>query len=188
MLTEEQIQEIKTCAALTLAGKTLLYPTDTVWGIGCDATNFQAVEEIYRIKGRSEDKPLLVLVNSIEMIKKYKSNLSEIEISQLTFPEPTTVILENVSGLPNNISSEDKGIGFRITAHPFCSELMKITQRPFVSSSANLSGDPFPKSRSDINPHLIAKCNYLVNQFETLGNKPSRIVQCLDQKIVIIRK
>ena len=124
-------------------GGVILYPTDTVWGIGCDATNAEAVKRVYEIKKRDDSKALICLIDSDKRISRYIRNVPDVAWDLLNLPtKPTTVILDNASGLAKNLVAEDGSIAMRITREAFSKELCYRMQKPIVSTSANISGEP----------------------------------------------
>jgi L-threonylcarbamoyladenylate synthase len=171
-------------------GKTVLYPTDTVWGIGCDATDFKAVEKIYKIKERSECKSLIVLVDSLEMLKSYVNNIPSAIFTILDeCKRPTTIIYNEPIGLAKNIVAKDNTMAIRVVQNEFCKELIKKFGKPIISTSANISGRPTPKSFDEIGPAILDNVDYSVNLHRSkISNVPSRILKVdLDGKIIIIR-
>ena len=157
-------QEINTSLELLKQRKTILYPTDTVWGIGCDATNIKVVEEIYKIKQRSNSKSMIILVSSWEMLQKYIGEVP-LKVSCILkgSSKPTTVIYENPIGLAKNVIASDNTVAIRIVKEGFTHELIQQFGKPLVSTSANISGEPTPKSFEEINPLLLDKVDYIVN-------------------------
>lgn len=144
-------------------GQTILYPTDTVWGIGCDATNVDAVNRIFEIKKRNESKSLVILVDSLEMLHQIIPNipiqaLEWIKIS----PKPTTVIYHNPVGLASNVIAVDNTVGIRIVQDEFCRELIRKFGKPIVSTSANISGEPTPSHFKAVSKEIIQAVDYVV--------------------------
>ncbi|MGB0879656.1 MAG: L-threonylcarbamoyladenylate synthase [Polaribacter sp.] len=182
------ITEISTTKACLEAGKTILYPTDTVWGIGCDATNFEAVSKIYTIKNREESKSLIVLVSSLNMLKKYvQVSKKALEILQNT-EKPTTIIYKNSKGFAENIMAEDDSIAVRIVQDDFCRKLIKQFGKPIVSTSANISGKSTPKSFSEIDNTILDNVDYVVNLYQhKKTNKSSTILKIVGNKIEVLR-
>mgnify|MGYP005990510611 CR=1 FL=1 len=184
------LKEIQNISILLEKGKTFLYPTDTVWGIGCDATNKNAVSEIYKIKRRSESKSLIILVDSIEMLSNYVENIPEkaLEILNST-TRPTTIIYNNPKGLANNCIASDNTIAIRIVQNNFCQQLIKEFGKPIVSTSANISGDATPKSFSEISGTILDSVDYIVNlQQEKIASTSSRILRITkENSIEVIR-
>jgi len=172
-------------------GGIILYPTDTVWGIGCDATNEEAVKKIYALKQREESKSMIVLMNGEKMMYNVFKDIPETAWQILDLSEkPTTLILDNPRNVAPNIIAEDKTLGVRIVKEPFCFKLMERMKRPLVSTSANISGMFTPNSFKEISPEIIKGVDYVVNlHHEKTGSKPSTIIKLsLDNQVKIIRK
>lgn len=172
-------------------GGIILYPTDTVWGIGCDATNSEAVQKVFRLKKRIESKSMIALVSGDRMLYQIFNEIPEnaFQIWDLS-EKPTTLILDNPKNIAKEIIAEDNSVGIRIVKEPFCFNLMERMKKPLVSTSANLSGDPTPKSFSEINPEVIKGVDYVVNLHQDKKmDKPSTIIKLtLDNRVTIIRK
>ena len=185
------IKEVRKTKKYIDSGGVILYPTDTIWGIGCDATNADAVQRVYGIKKRSDSKSMLVLVNSFEMLKEYlielPPNVREVLESAKT---PLTVIYPGARGLASNLPAEDGSIGIRITYDPFCQKLIELSGKPIVSTSANISGNPSPTLYNEIESRILDQVDYIVNwrREETQSSAPSAIIK-LDTKgsITVIR-
>ncbi|OWP85519.1 threonylcarbamoyl-AMP synthase, partial [Flavobacterium covae] len=160
-------------------GGIILYPTDTVWGIGCDATNPDAIKKIYALKQREESKSMIVLVNGERMIYNIFNNLPEVAWQILDVSEkPTTLVLDNPRNVAPNIIADDKTLGMRVVTEPFCFKLMERMKKPLVSTSANISGQPTPISFKEISPEIIKGVDYVVNLHqEKICNKPSTIIK-----------
>ena len=160
-------------------GGVILYPTDTIWGIGCDATNCKAVEKIYRIKKRKIKTPMLSLVKNHNMIQSFSETPPNIINDVLDgLVEPTTVIYPKGKNLCKHILSEDKSIGFRIPNNKFCLELISLMNKPLVSTSANISNKPFPQSFADIDDQILSQVDYVVNlPVKNRNMTPSSIVK-----------
>jgi L-threonylcarbamoyladenylate synthase len=172
-------------------GGIILYPTDTVWGIGCDATNAEAVKKIYALKQREESKSMIVLMNGEKMMYNVFKEIPETAWQILDLSEkPTTLILDNPRNVANNIIADDKTLGVRIVKEPFCFKLMERMKKPLVSTSANISGMFPPKSFKEIAPEIINGVDYVVNlHHEKICDKPSTIIKLsLDNQVKIIRK
>ena len=172
-------------------GGIILYPTDTVWGIGCDASNEEAVKKIYDLKQRMETKSMIVLLNGDKMMYNVFKEVPETAWQILDLSEkPTTLILDNPRNVAKNIIAEDNTLGVRVVKEPFCYKLMERMKRPLVSTSANISGMPTPKSFKDIAPEIIKGVDYVVNLHrEKICDKPSTIIKLsLDNQVKIIRK
>ena len=172
-------------------GGIILYPTDTVWGIGCDATNAEAVKKIYALKQREESKSMIVLLNGEKMMYNVFKDIPETAWQILDLSEkPTTLILDNPRNVAANIIAEDKTLGVRMVKEPFCFKLMERMKKPLVSTSANISGNFTPKSFKEISPEIIKGVDYVVNlHHEKICDKPSTIIKLsLDNQVKIIRK
>ncbi len=144
-------------------GGVILYPTDTVWGLGCDPTNKDAVERIFRIKKRGENKSLIILVNGTDMLKHYVVNMPEAVFS-MTLPanKPLTIIYPEGRNLAAGVCSEDGSVGIRICSEPFCKDLISDFGKPVVSTSANTSGSEPPSVFEEIEKSIIASADYVV--------------------------
>lgn len=182
--------EIKNSLKILNQKKLLLYPTDTVWGIGCDATSEEAVARIFEIKQRSESKSLVILVDSFEMLKEYIPKVS-IKVSELLSKttRPTTIIYENPAGLAKNVVAADNTVAIRIVQNEFCRQLIHLFGKPIVSTSANISGNPTPKSFKEIEKPIVDSVDYAVNlQREEVNEKSSTILK-IDKKgnIAVLR-
>ena len=145
-------------------GGIILYPTDTVWGLGCDATNCSAIEKIYQLKKRSLKTPMLSLVKDINMIVKY-TNSSLNEVSQIleSTSEPTTIIYPKGRNLCKYILSKDGSVGLRVPQNSFCIDLLSLMKKPLISTSANIHKQAFPLSFEEINEDILKQVDYIVN-------------------------
>ncbi len=182
---------LKKSIAVLSAGKTLLYPTDTVWGIGCDATNKSAVAKVYEIKQRAETKSLIILVSSYSMLASYVANIPEIVEEILdTATKPTTIIYRNPIGIASNCIAEDVTIAIRIVKNDFCKKLIERFGKPIVSTSANISGMATPKTFSEIDAAILDSVDYIVNlQQEKIATASSQILRITDtNEVVVIRE
>lgn len=173
-------------------GGVILYPTDTIWGIGCDATNMQAVERIYRIKNRTDQKSMLVLVNEVDMIYEYVEAIPDMALGILEITnEPLTIIYPKARNLAPNLVAEDGSIGIRVCGVPFCKQLIQLFGKPIVSTSANKSGHPPPSNYAAIDDGILKEVDYIVEEKEghIPYGKPSSIIKLdMDNRIYIIRK
>lgn len=173
------------------SGGVILYPTDTIWGLGCDATNQSAVDRIYRIKQRSDNKSMLVLMNGFKMLEHYLVQVPKKTQEILdSVRKPTTIIFPGARNLAENLLAEDGSLGIRISSDPFCSQLIKLTGLPIVSTSANISGEPFPSLFSDIHSVITKQVDYVVNwrQEEQSPAAPSAILKLsLEGDITVLR-
>jgi len=173
-------------------GGVILYPTDTIWGIGCDATNEAAVRRIYQIKQREDSKSMLCLVDSANRIQRYFRTVPEVAWDLIDCAtQPLTVILPEANGVAPSLKAEDGSLGIRVTSEEFSRQLCYRLQRPLVSTSANLSGLPTARYFKEIDPKIISQMDYVV-QFrrgDTSPHKPSSIIKIgLDGEVTIIRK
>ena len=151
--------EITQALKILQDGGVILYPTDTIWGLGCDATNPDAIQKIYNIKQRKESKALITLVSDKKMLKKLTDTVPDTDITS----DPTTVIYQNIEGLSDNLLAEDGTAAIRIVQDNFCKQLIEIFGKAIVSTSANISGTKSPKQFSDITDDIINNADYIVN-------------------------
>ena len=189
MNRQEDIQKAVECMR---KGGVILYPTDTVWGIGCDATNPEAVEKVYAIKRRNESKALICLVDSDARLQRYFRNIPDIawELIDLSV-KPTTVILDNACNVAPNLVAEDGSLGVRGTQEPFSKELCFRMQKPIVSTSANISGEPTAENFCDISPDILEAVDYVCfsRRQEHKPHKPSAIIKLTsDGCVSVIRR
>ena len=155
-------------------GGVILYPTDTIWGIGCDATNEKAVERIYQIKERNESKALITLVGNYNQLLNY----TKIKSKEAKNSSPTTIIYPNVRGLAKNLLSHDESAAIRIVQNEFCKKLILKFNNAIVSTSANISGEEFPKRFSEINPKIVDNVDYVIDlENDSLLHEPSKILK-----------
>jgi len=174
--------------------KTIVYPTETVYGLGCDATNQKAVDEIFKIKKRQENKSVLVLVPSVAMVMSYVQwNEKLEEISQKYWPGPLTVVMQAKPdcGLAKGVVADDGTVAFRVTGHALCSEISEALNRPLVSTSANISSEKSPSDikdvletfeKSDVKPDIIIGAGQLPHQ------SPSTVVKIENGEVVVLRQ
>ncbi|WP_051263748.1 L-threonylcarbamoyladenylate synthase [Tenacibaculum ovolyticum] len=172
------------------SGNSILYPTDTVWGIGCDATSEEAVKEIYQIKNREESKSLIILVASIKMLKEYVNYIPDEAIKIIVkSKKPTTIIYNVPKNLAKNTIAIDNTIAIRIPKDDFCINLIQEFGKPIVSTSANISGQPTPKSFSEISKVILQRVNYVVNlRQDKITEKSSTILKIEGNSVVLIRE
>lgn len=173
-------------------GGVILYPTDTVWGIGCDATNAEAVAKVYKIKKRDDSKALICLVDSDARLQRYVRNVPNVAWDILDIAiKPTTIILDGAINLAPNLIAEDGSIALRITKEPFSHELCYRFQKPLVSTSANISGEPAAANYNDISQELLDAVDYVCfsRRQEHKPHTPSSIIKLKeDGEVTIIRK
>ena len=172
--------EVKKAVEVLKAGGVILYPTDTIWGIGCDATNPEAVKKVYEIKRRSDSKALICLVDSDARLTHYVRNVADVTWNMIELAEkPLTVIFDNATGLAPNLLAEDGSVGIRITKEEFSKELCFRFQKPIVSTSANISGEPTAQTFDAISDEIKNAVDYVVryNQRCKEKHKPSSIIK-----------
>ena len=183
-------REIEKSVQILRNGQTILYPTDTVWGIGCDATNKNAVSKIFEIKERDSSKSLVVLVDSVDMLRKYVKQVPEnvIEVLSDTI-KPTTIIYNCPKNLAKNVIAEDNTVAIRIVRDDFCERLIRQFDKPIISTSANISGDYTPRSFKDISESILHSVDYIVNLAKKEINlKSSTIIKIMeDDTVKIVR-
>lgn len=187
-----QQEDIQKAVEVMRKGGIILYPTDTVWGIGCDATNSEAVAKIYKIKHRDDSKALVCLVDSDARLQKYVRNVPEVAWQLIdAIVKPTTLILDGAVNLAPNLIAEDGSIGIRITNEPFSKELCYRFQKAIVSTSVNISGEPAAQNFCDISEELLSAVDYVCfsRRQEHKPHQPSTIIKIgMTGEINIIRK
>jgi len=189
-------EDIKKAVEVLRKGGVILYPTDTVWGIGCDATNAEAVKRVYEIKQRDDSKALICLVDSDARLQRYVRQVPDVAWQLIDSikegdVKPTTIILDGAVNLAPNLIAEDGSIALRITNEPFSKELCYRFQKALVSTSANISGEPAAQNYGDIDPVLIEKVDYVCwsRRQEHKPHQPSSIIRLRqDGEVEIIRK
>lgn len=183
--------EINNCISILKQGGLILYPTDTVWGIGCDASNEEAVAKIFKLKQREDSKALICLVADDRMLKKYIKKIPEAAYGILDVCEaPITIIYDEPQNLAKNLIASDNTIGIRIPNDDFCFQLLRRFNGAIVSTSANISGEPTPTSFKEISPDILKGVDYVVNLHrEKINTKPSSIIKLGNNgEVKIIRK
>lgn len=173
-------EDIKAAVQCMRNGGVILYPTDTVWGIGCDATNAEAVAKIYRIKQREESKAMICLVDSDNRVQRYVRDVPDVAWDVMNLAtRPTTVILDGANGLAENLIAQDGSIAIRITQEEFSKELCYRMQKPIVSTSANISGEPAAQNYRDISEDIINAVDYVCKsrRNEHQPHQPSSIIR-----------
>ena len=187
-----QEEDIKNAVEVLRRGGVILYPTDTVWGIGCDATNADAVARVYQIKHRDDSKALICLVDSDARLQRYVRNVPAVAWDLLdAVVKPTTIILDGAVNLAPNLIAGDGSIALRITKEPFSHELCYRFQKALVSTSANISGQPAAQNFADIAPELLDAVDYVCfsRRQEHKPHAPSSIIKLGPQgEVTIIRK
>lgn len=185
-------EDIKNAVETMRNGGVILYPTDTVWGIGCDATNPEAVAKVYKIKQRDDSKALICLVDSDARLQRYVRKVPNVAWDLLECADkPTTVILDGAVNLAENLIADDGSIALRITKEPFSKELCYRFQKAVVSTSANISGEPAAQNYCDIDPKILEAVDYVCwsRRQEHKPHTPSSIIKLgIDGEVKIIRK
>lgn len=185
-------KEILSCLEVLKKGGTILYPTDTIWGIGCDATNAEAVKRIYDIKQREDTKSLIILLADEREVLRY---VATPDLAVFDFLEqqtrPTTVIFEHALLLPDNLVAQDGSIAIRIVKDEFCRHLVKRFRKPIVSTSANISGQPAPQTFNEISQEIKKAVDYIVDwrRDDEIPAQPSQIIKWMNNgRVEYIRK
>jgi L-threonylcarbamoyladenylate synthase len=185
-------EDIRRAVETMRRGGVILYPTDTVWGIGCDATNADAVKRVYDIKQRDDSKALICLVDSDARLQRYVRDVPEVAWQLIDCcDKPTTLILDGAVNLAPNLIADDGSIGIRITREPFSKELCYRFQKAIVSTSANISGQPAAQNYRDIDPRLIEQVDYVCwsRRQEHQPHQPSSIIKLgRGGEVTIVRK
>ncbi len=173
-------------------GGIILYPTDTIWGIGCDACNREAVEKVYRIKQRADSKSMIVLLDTTAKLDYYVEDFPEIALDLIELSEkPLTIVYDGARNLPSNLIASDGSIGIRITKENFSNRLCQAFRKPVVSTSANISGQPSPGIFSEIDPEILKAVDYVVdyNRENKEKKQPSGIIKLgKNAQVQIIRE
>jgi L-threonylcarbamoyladenylate synthase len=183
-------RDIEKCLDVLKSGGLILYPTDTVWGIGCDATNEKAVEKIYKLKKRSDEKAMIVLVAAEKDIMQH---VAAPDLSLFDYLEkatkPTTVVYDGALGFANNLIGKDGSIAIRICKDEFCRQLIKRFRKPIVSTSANISGKPAPKFFKEISNEIKNGVDFIVHykQNDESSAEPSSLIKWNNGNVTILR-
>ena len=172
--------DLKKALDVLHAGGIILYPTDTIWGIGCDATNEKAVQRIYQIKKREDSKSMLVLMENINFLSRYVEEVPEIAYDLIELSDkPLTIIYPGAKNLAKNLIARDGTLGIRLTSEDFTRQLIQRFKKPIVSTSANISGTPAPAIYDEIDPEIISSVDYVVEyrQDDLTKATPSSIIK-----------
>jgi L-threonylcarbamoyladenylate synthase len=175
--------ELKNCLNVLVKGGTILYPTDTIWGIGCDATNPSAVEKVYRLKKRPDIKSLIILLADFNEISNYVQTIPAIAQDLMkNVNRPLTIIYPNACNLAKNVVAEDNSIAIRIVKNEFCIRLIRAFGKPIVSTSANISGEIAPMVFKCVSQEIVNGVDYVVNLYQDILQevKPSRIIKLFE--------
>lgn len=185
-------EEVKKAVEVLKNGGIILYPTDTVWGIGCDATNQAAVEKIYALKRKTDKLSMIILIDSADNVVRYVRQVPEVAWQLIELADkPLTVILPDGIGVASNLLPPEKTIAIRVVSHDFCREVLRKLRRPLVSTSANISGQPTPKGFEDISNEVIAGVDLVVDRScdkGATGSASSIIKLGMGSEIEVIRK
>ncbi len=185
-------EDIKKAVEVLRSGGVILYPTDTIWGLGCDATNREAVERIYRIKKRDDSKSMLVLIDNPSKLNSYIDVVPDIAWELIDVADkPLTIIYPGAKNLPENLVAEDGSIGIRVTNEEFSRSLCQRLRLPLVSTSANISGRPAPANFSGIDPEVIEQVDYVVEyrQDDLSKAAPSGVIKLgVGGEVTVIRE
>lgn len=183
-------EEINRSLQVLKKGGLLLYPTDTVWGIGCDATNADAIDKIYRLKQRDDTKSLICLVSDFKMLNQFLEDVPEVAYDILKYAaKPTTIVYDDPIRVAENLVAEDNTLGIRVVQNDFCRQLIRKFRRPIVSTSANISNQPTPSNFSEISEAIKSGVDYVVNwDRKKKTSKPSAIIKLnKDGEVKVIR-
>lgn len=174
--------EVQKSVELLKKGKVILYPTDTIWGIGCDATNSKSVQKIYNIKGRVESKTMILLLDTFENLEKYVKKVPDIAQELINQSEkPLTIVYKGAKNISKNLIAADGTIAIRIVKDEFCRQLIENTGNPLVSTSANISGQPTARYFNEISSEIKENVDYVVNLYQDkIGVKASTIIKFED--------
>ncbi len=185
-------EEINKALEVLKTGGIILYPTDTVWGLGCDATNAEAVAKIFALKNREDTKSLIILLDTENKLQSYISEVPDIAYDLIEYTEkPLTIIYSGAKNLAKKLINQDGSVGIRIPKHEFCQQLIQRFRKPIVSTSANISGEPTPTNFSEMSQAIIDGVDYVVDleQESTEKKQPSTIMKLeADGKFIFIRK
>lgn len=190
-MNQDYYNDVYHCLRVLKAGGIILYPTDTIWGLGCDATNEQAVDKIFALKSRADNKALIIFLKNASQISDYVVNPSpQLMEFQQKQSRPTTAIYNDVKELPQNLVGSSNSIAIRIPHNPFCKELLNQFNKPIVSTSANISGQPSPLHFHWISDKIKNGVDYIVKhrQDDLSESLPSMIVALENDEVKIIRQ
>ena len=190
-LSEAVTADINEAALVLRRGGVILYPTDTVWGLGCDATNPEAIERIFKIKQRAKSKALITLVDSVAMLERTVDGIPPVAYELIEYSDrPLTIIYDRAIGVAPSLIAEDGTLAVRVTRDPFCANLCRRLRKPLVSTSANISTEPTPANFSEITPEIISAVDYVctTRRDDLTRHKSSTIMRlCEDGSFKIIR-
>ena len=191
-MTEVQVEDLKKAVKVLKDGGVILYPTDTIWGLGCDATNVEAVKRLFKIKARPDSKAMISLVDSLETLRRFVKKIPETALRELEVNDgrPLTVIYDSPTGIDELLIAPDGSAAFRISSHEFSQKLCSGLGGPLVSTSANISGEKAPATFGEIDPALREMVDYVCrSERDSKASIPSRIVKINDNdEVTVIRK
>jgi len=188
---DDILTEVNQCCDILSQGGLILYPTDTVWGIGCDATNAEAVDKIYSLKKRSNTKTMICLVANDFMLEQHVEKVPELAYDIMDLAtKPTTIVYESPKGIAKNLIAADNTLAIRVASDKFCKYLIKKFKKPIVSTSANLAGQPTPKAYKEIPDEILKGVDYIVNlDRDKVKSTPSSIIMLgNDGTVKVIRE
>ena len=183
-------EEIDRCLHVLQEGGLIVYPTDTVWGIGCDATNAEAVKKVYALKEREDSKALICLVANQAMLERHVTHVPDLAYDLMDLStKPLTIIYDNPMGIANNLIASDNTLAIRVASDPFCQQLIKRFRKPIVSTSANLAGARTPASFRQISTPILKGVDYVVALYQDANNQQSSSIIKLskDGTVKVIR-
>ncbi len=172
--------EVKNALDVINQGGIILYPTDTIWGLGCDATNTEAIQKIYALKQRAQEKSMIILLDTENKLESYIREVPAIAYDLIEFTEnPLTLVMPGAKNISPALIAADGSVGVRVSTHPFCQQLIQRLRKPLVSTSANISGQPSPQNFSQVSDEIINGVDYVVNldQHDLSIKKPSTIMR-----------
>jgi len=172
--------EVNKALKVVQDGGIILYPTDTIWGIGCDATNTEAVKKIFALKQREESKSMIILLDTDAKLPSYIQDIPDVAYDLIEYAEnPLTLVMPGAKNISPALIAEDGSVGIRIANHPFCQQLIQRLRKPLVSTSANISGQPSPQYFAQVSDDIINGVDYVVDidQHSTEIRKPSTIMR-----------
>jgi len=166
-------EEVDLAVKALIAGKTILYPTDTIWGIGCDPTNAKAISRIYSIKKRIDNRTLIILVDHTERLKDYVTEVPDVAYDLIRAAEkPLTIVYSSARNLAKNLLPPDKSIAIRVTSDPFCKAMINRLGKAVVSTSANISGEPAPLTFTQITEPIRQSVDHIVGLYQQQVRQP----------------
>ncbi len=184
--------EVNKALKIIQEGGIILYPTDTIWGIGCDATNTEAVKKIYRLKQREESKSMIILLDTDNKLESYIKDVPAIAYDLIEFAEnPLTLVMPGAKNISPSLIAEDGSVGIRVAKHDFCQRLIQRLRKPLVSTSANISGQPSPRNFAEVGQEILDGVDYIVDleQHSLEQKKPSTIMRLQpDGRFEFLRK